>query len=213
MQIKLSDTSYPLAKPLPVEITYDNPTGQVLVVDNPVKSLFVEMHLVDLRTKEDHSYTMGKVVTTTFRGDQDRYALVKPVPEALSIAPGSAFVFTSDPNERLYLRPGKFDCFLTDAAGESNHLELTIELTRESVVTLFAIAREPKQGYSRREWAMDWLQKIHSEFRLELALPDDPPQKAAQDEADNAVVYAGFATWWSQHEHGADMDERLKRVK
>lgn len=213
MQIKLSDKSYPLAKPFPVEITYANATGHVVVLDSPAKSLAVELHLLDLRTKEDLSYTMGKMTTTSFGGDKDQYALVTPIPEALSIAPGSSLVFMSDPNERLYLRPGKFDCFLTDPSGESNHLELTIELTRESVDSLFDLAKDEKQEYSRREWAMDWLQKLHSEFLLELPLPDATPAKRAQAEADNKVVYAGFAAWWNQHKHDVDMDEKLKHVR
>jgi hypothetical protein len=213
MQIKLSDKSYPLAKPVPVEITYENPTGSVLVIDNPVKSLAVEMHLLDLRTKEDLSYTMGKIITTSFGGDRDAYALVTPIPEPLQIAPGASFVFSSDPNERIYLRTGKFDCFLTDASGESNHIELTIEFTRESVDGLFEMAKDEEQEYSRREWAMDWLQKLHHEFRLKLPLPGEPTAKKAQDEADNKVVYAEFAAWWNQNKRAADMDGTLKCVR
>lgn len=211
MQIKISETSCPLGKPIPVQITFENGTESAVTRDNPAKSLAVEMHLVDLRTREDLSYTMGKTTTTLFQGGQDRYAINVPPPESMEIAPGSAVVFTSDPNERLYLRPGKFDAYLTDAAGSSNHVELTIEFTRESVELLFELVQDERKEYSRREWAMDWLAKLQGDFRLKLPAPGGP--STPTDKAHNELAYARFSRWWIQNKKTPHLDEILKQAR
>lgn len=213
MHIKLHETSVAIAKPIPVEISFNNPTERPIVREiSPEKSLDVEMHLLDLSTGEDLSFTMGKTTMTRLEGD-DEYALVTPTPERFEIAARSAFVFEVDLNERLYLRPGKFDVFLTDGATQSNHVALTIEFTRESIDALYQIARDPRADYSRREWAVSLLQKLYREFKLMLPLPDDPPATAAKYEVENEGVYEEFEAWWQRRRVAPGFDETLKQVR
>jgi hypothetical protein len=212
MRIEIRETTAATASPIPVVITFDNPTERPIVRDlSPEQSLDVEMHLLDLRTGEDLSFTMGKTTTTRLGGDE--YALVAPTPGRFEIAARSALVFEVDLDGRLYLRPGEFDVFLTDGAAQSNHVALTIELTRASVEALYQIARDPQRDFSRREWAVTLLQKLDREFKPRLALPDDPPATAAKYEAENRAVYQRFEAWWQRRRVAPDLDETLRQVR
>lgn len=212
MQIKISDSPHTLGKGLPVEITFPNATGSVLTRENPETSRAVEMHVLDLKTKEDLSYPMGKV-TTTIMGPDDQYAIVVPPPQNIQIPAGGAVVFTSDLNERLYLRPGAFDAFLTEGPAASNHVDLEIHFTRESVDTLLAIAQDEKAEYGRREWAMDFLSQLQRDFKLKLPQPGDSDAQKAKAEAENKVVIAAFETWWSKNRDAPATDALLKKVR
>lgn len=215
MQVNISTANavYGLGKPIKVDVTITNTGHRVLVLDQPASSLAVEMHLVDRRTREDLSYTMGRVGTTVLPGAGDRYALVVPVAKPFQIEPRASFSFSTDPQQRLFLRPGVFDCFLTIDADHSNRIQLTVEFKRDSVDELFALARDPAQTYGRREWAMDWLAKLYPAFRLALPVPDAADAARAQMESSNRTVYESFATWWRANQQGTQMDERLLRLR
>jgi len=151
MKIKLSKLTYSLSEAIVMDIDYENKTTELITIEDPSKSLDVIMHVVDSKTNEDMSYTMGTIDVTIIDRQTDQYALSEPIVERIDISPEDSFHFTSDLNERLYLSPGKFDCFLTDQDAESNHLFATILFDNASVDTLYAIAIDPHQRYSRRE--------------------------------------------------------------
>ena len=213
LNISTANSVYALGKPIRVDVTIANTGDRTLVLDEPASSLAVEMHLVDRRTREDLSYTMGRVDTTVFPGAGDRYALVVPMGKPFQIGPHASFSFSTDPQQRLFLRPGVFDSFLTIDADQSNRIQLTVEFNRGSVDELFALARDPAQAYARREWAMDWLAKLYPAFRLALPTPDAADPSRAQLESSNRTVYESFATWWRANQQGTQMDERLQRLR
>jgi hypothetical protein len=196
MKIKVSKPTYSLGEAIVAEILYDNPTRVPLRLENPAKSFDVAMHMVDSNNKEDLNYTMGTLGVTMIDKATDRYVLTQPAKEQMEIAPASSFQFTSDINSRLYLRPGKFDCFLTDGGKESNHLAITIVFDNPAIDYLFALARDPRRDYGRREWAMDWLRKIYPEYRLDLPLDEDPAEVRVRKEAANKVAGEKFFQWW-----------------
>ena len=205
MKIKFSKPVYSLGEEIAAEIVYDNPTTVPLKLENPSKSFDVVMHVVDSKNKEDLNYTMGTMTVTLIDKATDQYVLAQPPKEQMEIAPATAFQFTSDLNNRLYLRPGKFDGFLTDGGKESNHVAITILFDNPAVDHLFALARDPQEGYGRREWAMDWLRQIYPEFKLALPLEDDPAGVRAQKEASNQVVIEKFFHWWQENKRNINV--------
>ena len=211
MFIEFSETSYDLGKSTPVNITYENPGANGIVMENPSKSLYVTMHVVDTKTQEDMSYSMGKIEVTDIDSASGQYALVEPPNEEIQIEPKSSFTFTSDVNSRLYLRPGEFECVLIDHDDEeSNRAQITIEFTKESVPDLLELARDENQDYGRREWAMDWLQELYPEFKLNLSLEDDSDYIKKQNEVCNKVIYDAFVEWWNENKDTEQMEELLK---
>lgn len=210
MLIKFSKPTFFLGESIPVEITYDNGTSETVVMDNPSKSFDVLMHSIDMKTNEDMNYTMGKVIVTDIDKASGQFALVEPPKEQIEIIPNSSFVFTSDLNERLYLRPGKFDCRLTDNGSESNHVEITIKFTKKSVDYFFRLVQDTEQIYGRREWAMEWLQVLYPDFKLNLPLEDDHDDIKRQKETSNRRVYDQFAEWWNNNKDAKYIEERLR---
>lgn len=214
MHIRIS-TSAPtsaLGLPIPVAVSLVNEGDQRFVGEEPDTSMRVEYHQLDGRTKEDLSYAMGKLTTTSFGPEQ--YALVTPTPKQLELAPHTAHDFTTDANERLYQRPGKYEVFVTmEQVGKSNSVPLTVTFTRASVAPLFALARDPAAEYGRREWAADWLVRLYPGFRIKLAAPDAPQAQRAQLEADNRPVYDGFQAWWQERQTDPQLDTQLQSIQ
>jgi len=213
MQITLKAAAItPLGKPLPLDIILANPGSSPLVIEDPAQSLDIEMHLVHQQTREDLSFTMGKI-TSTRLGSVDEYAIEVPPPKPTGIAPKASLAIKPDANARLYLRPGEYDVFVTHKDSESNHVPLKIALTRESVALLLATVRDPQMPYARREWASDWLARLYPEFRPNLALPDEPPATRSQREATNQPLYVRFAEWWRDQQSSTGLDERLDKLR
>ncbi|NRF65812.1 hypothetical protein HLB44_02310 [Aquincola sp. S2] len=213
MQITLQAAALTaLGKPLPLEVTLSNPGSSGLVIDDPAQSLDIEFHLVDQKTREDLSFTMGKVTTTTL-GSVDEYAIEVPVPKPTTIPPKGTLSFKADANMRLFLRAGDYDAYVTHKDSESNHVPLKVVYTRESVTLLFATAHDPQMSYGRREWATDRLAKLFPAFRLNLPLPDEAAASRSQREASNQPAYVRFAEWWRDQLATADLDERLEKAR
>ncbi|MCJ7604149.1 MAG: hypothetical protein MUO63_21950 [Desulfobulbaceae bacterium] len=209
MKIKVSKPTYSLGEAIIAEIVYENPTTMPQQLENPSKSFDVVMHVVGARNKEDLNYTMGTMGVTIIDKATDRYVLTQPAKEQIEIDPATSFQFTSDLNNRLYLRPGKFDCFLTDSDKESNHLTITILFDNTAVDYLYALALDPQQIYGRREWAMDWLRKLYPEFRLDLPLDEDPAEVRVRKEAANKVIGEKFFQWWQDNKKTINLREMV----
>ena len=213
MQITLQAPALtPLGKPLPLEVTLRNPGSTPLVIDDPAQSLDIEYHLVDQQTREDLSFTLGRISTTTI-GSVDEYAIEVPVPKPVTIAPEATLTVKADANVRLFLRPGDYQAYVTHKDSESNRVPVKVVYTRDSVTVLFATAHDTQMSYGRREWAMDRLARLFPAFRLSLPLPDTPAAARAQQEASNQAVYVRFAEWWRDQLATADLDERLEKMR
>jgi hypothetical protein len=213
MQITLQAPALsPLGKPLLLEVTLANPGAAPLSIDDPAQSLDLEYHLVDQHTREDFSFTPGRIRSTTL-GTVDEYAIEVPVPKPTAIAPGGVLKVQADANLRLFLRPGDYQAYVTHRDSESNRVPVKVVYTRESVSVLFATAHDPQTSYSRREWAMDRLARLWPEFKLGLPLPDAPAAARAQQEAGNQAVYTRFAAWWRDQLAQPDLDERLEKTR
>jgi hypothetical protein len=212
IRISAGAETYAMGLPIPVAVSLANDGDQPFVGEAPDSSMAVEYHQLDARTKEDLSYAMGKLTTTNFGPDQ--YALVTPVPKRLELAPHTAHDFTTDPNQRLYQRPGRYEAFVTmERVGKSNSIPLTISFTRASVAPLFALARDATAEYGRREWAADWLARLYPGFRIKLAAPDASEPVRTQLEADNHAVYDAFQRWWHAHESDPQLDAQLQSMQ
>lgn len=201
-----------LGEPAMFEVAVVNPGPQPLSIDEPTGSMEVEMHLVDRQTKEDLSYAMGKAVAMPLPGN-DRWAMSVRPRQPVEIAPNASLRFTTDAGARLYLRPGTYDAYLTIEGTESNRVELTIAYSRATVALLQALAGDPAQSYSRREWATDWLARLHPKFKLALPLPDEPAASREAKEAGNRRVLEAFATWWQRAATRDDIDAILGAIQ
>lgn len=199
MEISFQKASYVLGEPIPVQVRYRNETRETVRIDNPEKSTGVFMHAVYQPTGEDLSYPMVPEDHIVLEPGTDEYVLSTPPVEKIEIPPGEALMFSTDLNQRVYLRRGKFDCVLTDNDVESNHVEIEIVSTRETVDYLLAYARDPNQEYGRREWAMEWLQKIDPNFELKLSDPSDSDEVKAANEARNQANIDAFTRRWNQN--------------
>ena len=195
MKINLSKQTYYLGEAILVDINYQNLFSSAVSMPDPKASFDVEMHLLDVNSQEDLSYTMGQSETTVMEDDSDQWALSVPVPENISIPANGIYHFISDPNERLYLRPGKFVLFVTDPNSESERVEVTVLLNKSALKHLSSIAMAPEQGYSRREWAMTNVQSVYPKFILKL--PDDSCSKttASEYEKNNQLQYQELIQW------------------
>ena len=211
MFIKVNKTSYNLGEPILVEISYENSSAENIIIENPSKSINVEMHVLDLMTREDMSYFMGKLETTVIDKASDQYATALPPIEEIEIKSGSSFLFTTDPNDNLYLRRGEFLCFMTDHDKKSNEIYLSIQYTKKSIAYLLKLARDNNMSYGRREWAMEWLQPLYPNFKLKLSLEEDSDDIKVQNETHNKSIYEEFLNWWDDKKDSVNIEEVLKQ--
>ena len=195
MNINFKKQSYHLGEPIPVNIVYKNDSSIEKSIDDPAESLDVSIHAVDVNNKEDFNYSMGQITTTFFDEGEDQYAMEMPVPKPITIAPMSSYQFQSDLNKRLFLRPGTFDCFLTDGDSQSEHKKITIIFKEPALSYLIASAMDEKQEYSRRKWAMEWIQEVNPAFVLKLPNESTPNNTAKEYEKFNQQRYKEFLLW------------------
>lgn len=199
MKIHFAKESHSLAAPVLLEVQIENLGHLPAAIEKPEKSFGLVVHLLDPMTKRDRTYTLGRQIVTTIDPSAGRFAVVTPPPEVVTIAPGAAYRFTTDLNDRLFLKPGKYECFLTGPQGSSNRVPLELVMTQASVDRLFELVQDPAQDYSRREWAMDSLRSLLPDFHLELAPEGDSAAVRSQKEEANKPAYARFAQWWKEH--------------
>ncbi|MEP0828842.1 MAG: hypothetical protein HRF51_10010 [bacterium] len=213
MIIKFNKMSFFLGESIPAEVSYTNDKGEKIVIENPAKSLNVTMHLLDSSNGEDLNYTLGKIEVTVMDKTADQYAKSLPAKEMLTIEPNSSITFTTDLNERLYLRPGDFVCYLQEGEKESNRISISVKYKRESVVPLIQIARDSNMVYGRREWAGDWLRKLHPGFQLDLPYDEDTPDVRKEKEKQISLKVAEFLSWWQENRNNPQMDTLLLQAE
>lgn len=213
MIIKFSKKSFFLGESIPAEVSYKNDTGERIVIEDPAKSLDVIMHLLDLSNDEDLNYTLGKIEVTVMDKTADQYAKSLPPKDTLTLEPNSAITFTTDLNERLYLRAGDFTCYLHEGEKESNRISISVKYKRESIVPLIQIARDANMVYGRREWASDWLRKLYPRFELDLPYDEDSPDVRKKKEEQISVKVAEFLSWWQENSNNPKIDTLLLQAE
>ena len=199
MHIKLNKSSYFLGEPIPVKVCFTNSSKETMVLENPSKSADVILHLIDLGDQQDHFYYMQQTQVLITDPKKDQYVTIEPPKEQISIAPSLSFEFTTDANDRLYLQPGTYNCFLTDSNSRSNQVEIKIEFNQHSVDHFFILAQDNDLSYGRRDWAMKAIQQIYPRFKLNLSTENDPEDNKEKKEAGNIPVYQEFAEWWKKN--------------
>jgi hypothetical protein len=212
MLIKLPKDTYRLGEPIPLSVSIANGSRDKLVREDPKKSLDVVLHVVDRKTREDLSYAMGRTTQTVIDKASGQFAVVLPNKTPVTIEPGAALTFETDLNQRLFLRPGRYDCTVREQDVTSNQLELQIEVTRQSIDELFALARNPTGDFSRREWAMDLLRRVYPPLRLHLTPNDAVPGMRAENEARNRPLYNAFLMWWKEHRELKETAQKLRAL-
>jgi hypothetical protein len=212
MTLKFSKEIFEFGDSIPAEIIFVNTSSDVLVLkENPQKSIDLVMHAVDLKTAEDLNYSIGKPEVSRF-GD-DKFALAVPIKEKFEIQPKSLFSFVSDLNSRLYLTPGRYDCFLVNYLVEkSNKTTLMISFSPGSVSYLLKTSVDEREGYGKREWAYDWLKKINPQFELHLTMDGDSNDQRKTKTAFNERSYAQFRKWWEENQKTEAMVKRIQQL-
>ena len=199
MHIKLDKTSYFMGEAMPMTVTFENPSKDTVVLENPSKSSNVVIHLVDSSDHHDYFYTMGKIEISMIDRKTDRYVALGAPKEVISIAPSSSFGFITNVNERLYLEPGNYNCYVTESNNQSNQVEIKISFNELSVICFFKMVQNKNMGYGVRDWAMKGIQRIYPRFKLNLSTENDPEDNKAKKEAGNIPVYQEFAEWWKKN--------------
>jgi|WetSurMetagenome_2_1015567.scaffolds.fasta_scaffold94054_2 hypothetical protein len=212
MFLKFSKDIFEFGDSIPAEIIFVNTSNDILVLkENPQKSIDLVMHAVDLKTAEDLNYSIGKPEVSRF-GD-DKFALAVPIKEKFEIQSKSLFSFVSDLNNRLYLAPGKYDCFLVNYLVEkSNKTTLTISFTPGSVSYLLKTSVDEREGYGKREWAYDWLKKINPQLELHLTTDGDSDDQRKTKIAFNERAYAQFRKWWEENQKTETMVKKIQQL-
>lgn len=214
MQIRLTaaQTQLALSAPITFDVTVGNSGSQPLTLNEPTGSLTTKVHLVNRDTREDHWYALGRTTTTTLGGG-DRWALSVPAPQPVELAPNAELRFSTDAQQRLFLKPGQYDAYIEVDGRESNRVPLTLSLTRDAVLALLKTAADANQSYGRREWAMDWLAKVKPGFKLVLSEPSDPAETRQAREVDNRKALEAYVVWWRQQLTRPELDAELAAVK
>ena len=99
---------------------------------------------------------------------------------------------------------------MTDSNEESNHVEIEVQYTKETVDSFIALLRNSGAEYGRREWALEWLQALYPEFDLKLSLPTDTDSVTAMNETDNRIRIDEFAQTWLQEKDTIDISAQLR---
>jgi hypothetical protein len=212
MFIKFAKEHFEVGDSIPAEVIFVNTTANpVNLKEDPQTSIDLVMHAVNAKTGEDLNYSMGKIETTPF--GHDKFAMTVPKKEKFEIGAKSFISFTTDLNERLYLTPGTYECYLVNYLVEkSNKVTLFVSLTPTSVFYLLKTAVDERSSYGKREWAYDWLRKIDPHFQLQLTVDDDTPLRKKEKIAFNEKAYATFTKWWTKNHNTAEMAELLRQM-
>lgn len=211
MFIQFAKESFEFGDSIPAEIIFVNTSNQSKTLpEDPRKSLELQVHAINRKTGEDLNYQMGKITATVAGG---MTALTVPVPEEVVIPPKGMLSFSTDVNDRLYLSPGEYLCHLTNFRVEkSNQARITVFLSPTGYLHLLKTAVDPRNSFGRREWAYDWLKRMHPEIQLRLSLDDDTAEKRLSDSAFNEIAYDKYLSWWEENRNSPNFLERLRNL-
>lgn len=196
-----------LTEALPVSVVVSNTTKAALTIEDPRASTHATVHLVDVETHEDHSFSMGQP-STTDRGHGE-WAMVMPVVKPVTLPAGDSLQVRADANERLFLHPGTFDVFFSLKDVQSNRVRVTVRFTRESLERLITLAADANASYARREWAVELIKRVKKDFSLSLPLPDAKERELL--EAANRVAVKSLRQWVSSRP-AAELAEQLATI-
>lgn len=202
-------SSVELTEPIAITVTISNRTNAPITLQDPRASTHATLHLVDVETKEDHSFSMGQT-STTDRG-QGQWALVAPVVKPVTVAAGKTLDVRADANERLFLRPGTFDLFFSLDDVQSNHVTVTVRFTEKSLERLISLAADPNASYARREWAMELIRRVKKNFTLSLPLPEATATERDPLERENGAAVKALRQWVSS-QPAAELAKRLAAI-
>ncbi len=212
MVIKFSKTSFYLGESVPAEIHYKNNASKKVVIENPAQSFEIIMHVFDSTRNEELNYTMGKIQITVMNKSADQYSKSIPPKEMVTIEANSYLNFISDLNDRLYFHPGSFTCWLSEGDSVTNKVTIAIRFARESVLPMIQLARDTDTSYGRREWAMNWLQKIYPKLKLDLPYDEDAPEIKKEKESYNGATIAEFINWWHDNQNSDKVEVLIQNA-
>lgn len=196
-----------LTEPIAISVVVSNSTKAALTIEDPRASTHATVHLVDIATKEDHSFSMGQTSTTDL--GHGEFALVMPVVKPVTMAAGDSLEVRADANERLFLHPGTFDVFFSLKDVQSNHVRVTVRFTPQSLERLITLAADPNASYARREWAMELIRRVKPDFKLSLPLPDAKEREPL--EASNRAAVKSLRQWVSS-QPAAELAKQLLAI-
>ncbi|MBM4782227.1 MAG: hypothetical protein GQE15_31495 [Archangiaceae bacterium] len=182
-----------LTSAVAISVVVANRSAAPITIEDPRASTHASVHVVDLDTHEDHSFSMGQNATTDLGHGQ--FALVVPVVKPVTLAAGRSLEVRVDANERLFLHPGTFDVFFSLGDLQSNHVALTVRFTEQSLERLLALAADAKASYARREWAVELLKRVKRDFALTLPAPEATEQERAPLETANRAAIESLRQW------------------
>lgn len=210
MFIKLQKDTFAFGDSIPVEVVFVNTTGEKQVLnEDPQKSLDLLLHMVNVATKEDLNFAIGTMTITRAGGDV--YAMAVPVKQKFELGPKSVYSFIADANGRLFLSPGRYECFLTSYIVEkSNVVPVSISFTVGSVSYLLATAVDERYSYGKREWALEWLKKIKPGLDVQLTLEEDSDDQKRKKIMHNKKVFDDFKKWWDAHKNDDDIQKAIR---
>jgi hypothetical protein len=212
MFIKFSKDNFEFGESSLCEIIFVNTSSEpVNLQEDPKKSVDLLMHAVNISTKEDLNYSIGKMDVRNFGKDQ--FAVAVPIKEPFEIAPRSMYFFKTDLNNELYLSPGIYECSLVNYMVEkSNAVVICIIFTTASVKILARTAVDERAGYARREWAYDWLKKIDPELQLHLTNDSDSDAQKKDKITFNQQSYLKFLNWWEENSKKEKYQELIRDI-
>ena len=182
-----------LCEAIAISVVVANRTSTPLSIEDPRASTHASLHLVDVATHEDHSFSMGQTSTTDL--GHGEFALVVPIVKPVTLTAGASLEVHADANERLFLHPGTFDVFFSLDDVQSNHLMVTVRFTTKSLERLISLAADPTASYARREWAMDLIKRVKKDFTLALPPPQATEKERAPLEAANREAITSLRQW------------------
>ena len=186
-------------------VSYRNGGQEPWEVPTPSESTSVGLRRRPSGTEQHPGgYDFGRRTITTIKGPDGQEITVReaPNPKAIAIAPGQSHEFTVvlERNFAGALKPGLWTVWVVDEnlTVESNHIDIQIVFTADSLTACLEIAADDKQHLFRRQAHAEWLQKIMPDLKCRWWSLNTPAQEKQPMEAEVQRQFEAFRAF--QHD-------------
>jgi hypothetical protein len=191
--ISCHEKIYSLGAGIPVKIKYHNGSSREWIFTDPARTPEVKL-IVNYKDDTDQ-VSFGRYHIM----QDDRFRRrVREDAITITLQASAGYEFDYDPGKRWpdIFRPGFNIIYLKDLYIDSetifsNEIRIDISYDNQTILNLLSILEDEKSSLEARYFAINWIQKLKSDFKFNLRVNNEEKAK------ENQIYIAHLREWWA----------------
>lgn len=161
-------------------------------------------------------YHLGKAPShpASYYKDGDKLSGVAGEPMVIPAGESHSFMLPLEQGWTGNLTPGLWDVWIRDSDADltSNHLQIPLRFTTDSIAVCLEIVTDRKWERNKRDWHAAWLRRMMPGLDIRWWSPIDPPEDREKAETEIAQKLDDFRTFLRDPENAEAIQQAIARI-